>query len=37
VTIEAKEALIADGHAVGIAAEIAQHVTRLGSPKAGLA
>jgi hypothetical protein len=34
VTIEAKQALIADGHAVGIAAEIAQHVSR--STKSGL-
>ena len=35
MTIEAEEALIADGYAMGIAAEIAE--TRLGSPKAGLA
>ena len=34
VTIEAKQALIADGHTVGIAAEIAQHVARF--TKSGL-
>jgi hypothetical protein len=34
VTIEAKQALIADGYAVGIAAEIAQHVARF--TKSGL-
>ena len=34
VPIEAEQALIADGHAVGIAAEIAQHVS--GSTKSGL-
>jgi len=28
VTIEVEQALVADGHAVGIAAEIAQHVSR---------
>jgi len=34
VTIEAKQALIADGYAVGVSAEIAQHVAR--STKSGL-
>jgi hypothetical protein len=34
VTVEAKQALIADGHAVGIAAEVAQHVSR--STESGL-
>jgi hypothetical protein len=34
VTIEAKQALIADGHAVCVSAEVAQHVTR--STKSGL-
>ena len=34
VTIEAEQALIADGHAVGIPAEVAQHVA--GSTESGL-
>ena len=34
VTIEAEQALIADGHAVGIPAEVAQHVAR--STESGL-
>ena len=34
VPIEAEQALVADGHAVGIAAEIAQYVS--GSAKSGL-
>ena len=34
VTIEVKQALIADGHTVGITAEIAQHVARF--TKSGL-
>ena len=34
VTIEAKQALIADGYAVSVAAKIAQHVSR--SAKSGL-
>jgi hypothetical protein len=34
VTIEAKQTLIADGHTVGVAAEIAQHVARF--TKSGL-
>ena len=34
MTIEAEQALIADGHAMGVAAEIAQHAT--GFTKSGL-
>jgi hypothetical protein len=36
VTIEAKQALIADGHAVGISAEIAQHVARSTKRRLGI-
>jgi hypothetical protein len=36
VTIEAKQALIADGHAVGISAEIAQHVARSTKSRLGI-
>lgn len=36
VTIEGKQTLIADGHAVGIAAEIAQHVSGSTESRLGI-